>query len=102
MVGRRGVYVVELRGFSEDEAARSGGGGGVGGIGGCPPPSGVRGNERRVRQRIEFRQRLYTVDELRDLYDSVGMTFERVFHGNGRPKEPTENQFEIFASARKG
>ena len=53
-------------------------------------------------KRIEFRQRLYTVDELREIYASVGMTLERVFHGNGRPKEPTENQFEIFASARKG
>lgn len=51
---------------------------------------------------IEFRQRLYTVDELREIYASVGMTFERVFHGNGRPKEPTEAQFEIFASAAKG
>ena len=52
-------------------------------------------------RRIEFRQRLYTVDELRDLYASVGMAMERVFHGNGRPKEPTESQFEIFAAARK-
>jgi SAM-dependent methyltransferase len=53
-------------------------------------------------KRIEFRQRLYTVDELRGIYDSVGMNLERAFHGNGRPKEPTENQFEIFVSARKG
>jgi SAM-dependent methyltransferase len=52
-------------------------------------------------KRIEFRQRLYTVDELREVYDSVGMTLERIFHGNGRPKEPTESQFEIFAAARK-
>jgi SAM-dependent methyltransferase len=52
-------------------------------------------------KRIEFRQRLYTVDELRGIYDSVGMSLERVFHGNGRPKEPTENQFEVFASAIK-
>ena len=52
-------------------------------------------------KRIEFRQRLYAVEELRDLYASVGMTLDRVFHGNGRPKEPTENQLEIFASARK-
>jgi SAM-dependent methyltransferase len=52
-------------------------------------------------KRIEFRQRLYDVDELREIYASVGMTFERVFHGNGRPKEPTEAQFEIFVSARK-
>jgi SAM-dependent methyltransferase len=52
-------------------------------------------------KRIEFRQRLYTVEELREIYASVGMSLERVFHGNGRPKEPTENQFEIFAAARK-
>ncbi len=51
---------------------------------------------------IEFRQRLYTVDELREIYSSVGMTLERSFHGNGRPKEPTEAQFEIFVSATKG
>lgn len=52
-------------------------------------------------KRIEFRQRLYTVEELRDLYASVGMELERVFHGNGRPKEPTDAQFELFASAQK-
>jgi SAM-dependent methyltransferase len=52
-------------------------------------------------KRIEFRQRLYTIDELRQIYESVGMTLERVFHGNGRPKEPTEAQFEIFVSATK-
>ncbi len=52
-------------------------------------------------KRIEFRQRLYSVEELRDLYASVGMTLERVFHGNGRPKEPTEAQFEVFVAARK-
>jgi SAM-dependent methyltransferase len=50
---------------------------------------------------IEFRQRLYTIDELREIYSSVGMTLERSFHGNGRPKEPTEAQFEIFVSATK-
>jgi SAM-dependent methyltransferase len=53
-------------------------------------------------KRIEFRQRLYTVEELREVYASVGMTLDRVFHGNGRPKEPTDSQFEIFAAARKG
>jgi SAM-dependent methyltransferase len=52
-------------------------------------------------KRIEFRQRLYAVDELREVYDSVGMDLERIFHGNGRPKEPTDSQFEIFAAARK-
>jgi SAM-dependent methyltransferase len=53
-------------------------------------------------KRIEFRQRLYTVDEFREVYSSVGMTLERVFHGNGRPKDPTDSQFEIFVAAQKG
>jgi SAM-dependent methyltransferase len=50
-------------------------------------------------KRIEFRQRLYEVDELREIYTSVGMTLDRVFHGNGRPKEPTDSEFELFVSA---
>jgi SAM-dependent methyltransferase len=52
-------------------------------------------------KRIEFRQRLYTVEELRNVYASVGMTLEKAWHGNGRPKEPTESQFEIFVTATK-
>ncbi len=52
-------------------------------------------------KRIEFRQRLYTVEELGELYDSVGMSLERVFHGNGRPKPPTDSQFEVFVTATK-
>ena len=50
---------------------------------------------------IEFRQRLYTVEELRDLYASVGMELTGVFHGSGKRREPTPKQFEIFAEARR-
>lgn len=50
---------------------------------------------------IEFSQRLYTIDELRDLYVSVGMELLRVYNGSGRPKEPKASQFEIFVEARK-
>jgi SAM-dependent methyltransferase len=50
---------------------------------------------------IEFSQRLYTVDELRDIYASVGMELLRVYNGSGRPKEPKSSQFEIFVEARK-
>jgi SAM-dependent methyltransferase len=50
---------------------------------------------------IEFRQRLYTVDELREIYASVEMELATVFHGNGRPREPNHSQFEIFVEARK-
>lgn len=50
---------------------------------------------------IEFRQRLYTVEELQDIYASVGMTLTGVFHGSGKRRNPSPAQFEIFASARK-
>jgi SAM-dependent methyltransferase len=50
---------------------------------------------------IEFSQRLYSVDELRDVYASVGMELLRVYNGSGRPKEPKASQFEIFVEARK-
>lgn len=50
---------------------------------------------------IEFSQRLYSVDELREIYASVGMELLTVYHGNGRPREPKPGQFEIFVEARK-
>lgn len=50
---------------------------------------------------IEFRQRLYTVEELRRIMDSVGMAVDRVFHGSGKVREPTAKQFEIFVESHK-
>jgi SAM-dependent methyltransferase len=50
---------------------------------------------------IQFRQRLYTVDELRQIFDSVGMSLDRIFHGSGKPREPTHKQFEIFVESHK-
>jgi SAM-dependent methyltransferase len=50
---------------------------------------------------IEFSQRLYSIDELREIYASVGMELLRVYNGSGRPKEPKSSQFEIFVEARK-
>ncbi len=50
---------------------------------------------------IEFRQRLYTVDELREIYASVGMSVSNVFHGSGKRREPTPSQFEVFVESQK-
>jgi SAM-dependent methyltransferase len=50
---------------------------------------------------IPFRKRLYSVDELRDIYASLGMTLTNVFRGNGRPGKPRNTQYEIFVEARK-
>jgi SAM-dependent methyltransferase len=50
---------------------------------------------------IEFSQRLYTVDELRQIYAEVGMELLTAYNGSGRPREPKPGQFEIFVEARK-
>jgi SAM-dependent methyltransferase len=50
---------------------------------------------------IEFSQRLYSVEDLREIYASVGMELVRTYHGNGRPRDPRPSQFEIFVEARK-
>ncbi len=50
---------------------------------------------------IEFSQRLYSVEELRQIYASVGMELLTVYHGSGRPREPKAGQFEVFVEAGK-
>lgn len=50
---------------------------------------------------IPFRQRLYSVDELTEIYASVGMELSGVFRGNGKPRPPKDSQFEVFVSGRK-
>ncbi len=52
-------------------------------------------------QPIPFRQRLYSVEELGELYDSVGMRLANVFRGNGKPRPPKDSQFEIFVEGRR-
>lgn len=57
-----------------------------------------------VLERVEpipFRQRLYSVDELSELYEAVGMRLANVFRGSGKARMPRDNQFEIFAEGRK-
>jgi len=50
---------------------------------------------------IEFRQRLYTVEEIEAIMASVGMEMDRVFHGSGKVREPTPKQFEIFVESHR-
>jgi SAM-dependent methyltransferase len=51
-------------------------------------------------EEIPFRQRLYTVEELTEIYDSVGMRLANTFSGSGKPRKPKPNQFEIFVEGR--
>jgi SAM-dependent methyltransferase len=50
---------------------------------------------------IPFRQRLYSVDELTEVYESVGMSLANVFRGSGKPRPPKDSQFEVFIAGRK-
>jgi SAM-dependent methyltransferase len=50
---------------------------------------------------IPFRKRLYSVEELSDIYESVGMELTNTFRGNGRPGRPRDNQYEVFVEATK-
>jgi 2-polyprenyl-3-methyl-5-hydroxy-6-metoxy-1,4-benzoquinol methylase len=50
---------------------------------------------------IPFRQRLYSVEELGEIYEEVGMSLANVFRGNGKPRPPKDTQFEIFVEGRK-
>jgi SAM-dependent methyltransferase len=50
---------------------------------------------------IPFRQRLYSAEELTEVYASVGMEFAGAFRGTGKPRPPKDSQFEVFFAGRK-
>jgi SAM-dependent methyltransferase len=50
---------------------------------------------------IPFRQRLYSLEELKEIYETVGMSLTNAFRGNGKPRQPTDSQFELFVEGRK-
>jgi SAM-dependent methyltransferase len=50
---------------------------------------------------IPFRQRLYSAEELSEIYGSFGMRLANVFNGSGKPRTPRDNQFEVFVEGRK-
>ena len=51
---------------------------------------------------IPFRQRLYSLEELAEIYPSVGMSLANAFRGNGKPRPPKDTQFELFVEGRRG
>ncbi len=52
-------------------------------------------------EEIPFRQRLYTAEELAEIYASVGMRLTNTFAGSGKARKPKPSQFEIFVEGRK-
>jgi SAM-dependent methyltransferase len=53
-------------------------------------------------QPIPFRKRLYSVEELAEIYASVGMRLTGLYRGNGKAGRPRDTQFEVFVVAGKG
>jgi SAM-dependent methyltransferase len=51
-------------------------------------------------EEIPFRQRLYTAEELAEIYESVGMRLANTFAGSGKARKPKASQFEIFVEGR--
>jgi SAM-dependent methyltransferase len=52
-------------------------------------------------EEIPFRQRLYTAEELAEIYERVGMRLANTFAGSGKARKPKPSQFEIFVEGRK-
>jgi SAM-dependent methyltransferase len=51
---------------------------------------------------IPFRKRLYSAEELKEIYASLGMTLTGLFRGNGKAGRPRKAQYEVFVTATKG
>jgi SAM-dependent methyltransferase len=50
---------------------------------------------------IPFRKRLYSVDELTDIYAPLGMVVTKLFRGSGKAGRPRNTQYEVFIEVRK-
>ncbi len=50
---------------------------------------------------IPFRKRLYSVEELEEIYASIGMALTGLFRGNGRAGRPRKGQYEVFVTATR-
>ncbi len=53
------------------------------------------------RTPIPFRQRLYSIDEAREIFEPFGVSVERAFRGGGKARMPNDKQFEVFVESRK-
>jgi 2-polyprenyl-3-methyl-5-hydroxy-6-metoxy-1,4-benzoquinol methylase len=51
--------------------------------------------------RVPYSSRLYSVEELAEIYASLGMELTNTFRGSGKAGRPRDNQYEVFWEARK-
>lgn len=50
---------------------------------------------------MPFQRRLYTVEELAEIFESLGMSLRDVFDEDGAPCTPTDYQQELYVEAGK-
>lgn len=50
---------------------------------------------------VAVQRRVYSIEELAEIFDSVGMLLENVYDERGRPCTPTDAQQELYVEARK-
>jgi SAM-dependent methyltransferase len=60
----------------------------------------IEGEGSEEDEPVPFRRRIYTVEELAQIFESVGMELVDVFDEDGDPCAPTEDQQQIFVEAR--
>lgn len=53
------------------------------------------------RKPIPFRQRLYSIDEIREIFEPFGVSVANAFRGGGKARMPNDRQFEVFVESRK-
>lgn len=60
----------------------------------------IEGESSEEEEPVPFRRRIYTVEELAQSFESVGMELVDVFDDDGDPCAPTECQQQVFVEAR--
>ncbi len=60
----------------------------------------VEGEAFEEAEAVPFRRRIYSVEELARIFESVGMELDAVFDEDGVPCAPTDRQQQIFVEAR--
>lgn len=61
----------------------------------------IMGEDAEDAEPVPFQRRLYLVEELAEVFESVGLALSDVFDEHGAPCTPTDTQQELFVEARK-
>lgn len=54
-----------------------------------------------MAEAVPLQRRIYSVEELAEIFESVGLILNNVFDGNGSPCTPTDVQKEVYVEAQR-